>query len=150
MYKASPLIPCVSLPLPGSVVEQVSASDADTGENAVISYRIQRGGYDDFAIDSETGVITVARKLDFDRRQSYDIEILATDGGMVCLTFSGYHDDVEIINFFPILVQVALASFLIFFSQAYLSRPLQLHLLSASLTIMTRIHTSLPPHSAHR
>ncbi|XP_050727023.1 cadherin-87A-like [Eriocheir sinensis] len=66
----------------GSVVEQVSASDADTGENAVISYRIQRGGYDDFAIDHETGVITVARKLDFDRRQSYDIEILATDGGL--------------------------------------------------------------------
>lgn len=63
-------------------MEQVSASDADTGENAVISYRIQRGGYDDFAIDRDTGVITVARKLDFDRRQSYDIEVLATDGGM--------------------------------------------------------------------
>lgn len=63
-------------------MEQVSASDADTGENAIVSYRIQRGGYDDFTIDSETGVITVGRKLDFDRRQSYGIEILATDGGM--------------------------------------------------------------------
>ncbi|MPC44216.1 Cadherin-87A [Portunus trituberculatus] len=65
----------------GSVVEQVSATDADTGDNAVITYRIQRGGYDDFAIDGDTGMITVARKIDFDRRQSYDVEILAIDGG---------------------------------------------------------------------
>ncbi|KAK8407296.1 hypothetical protein O3P69_002092 [Scylla paramamosain] len=65
----------------GSVVEQVSATDADTGDNAVITYRIQRGGYDDFAIDGDTGMITVARKIDFDRRQSYHVEILAIDGG---------------------------------------------------------------------
>lgn len=62
-------------------MEQVSASDGDTGANAAITYRIHRGGYDDFAVDSVTGIITVARKLDYDRRQSYDIEIVATDGG---------------------------------------------------------------------
>lgn len=83
--RVSSFSPCPSFPSPGSVVEHVSATDADTGQNAVVSYRIQRGGYDDFAIDSETGVITVARKLDFDRRQGYDIEILATDGGNVVL-----------------------------------------------------------------
>ena len=79
------LIPCLSFLSPGSVVEQVSATDADTGDNAVISYRIQRGGYDDFSIDKDTGVITVARKMDFDRRQQYDIKILATDGGNAVL-----------------------------------------------------------------
>ncbi|XP_071526000.1 cadherin-87A [Panulirus ornatus] len=66
----------------GSVVEQVSASDADTGANAAITYRIHRGGYDDFAVDGATGIVTVARKLNYDRRQSYDIEIVATDGGL--------------------------------------------------------------------
>lgn len=70
------------------MVEQVSASDADTGVNAAITYRIHRGGYDDFAIDNVTGVITVARKLDYDRRQSYDIEIVAIDGGTVFWIFS--------------------------------------------------------------
>ncbi|KAK4292814.1 hypothetical protein Pmani_034453 [Petrolisthes manimaculis] len=66
----------------GSVVEQVSASDADTGVNAVVIYRIQRGGYDDFAIDNTTGAVTVARRLDYDRRQDYTVVIVATDGGL--------------------------------------------------------------------
>lgn len=48
----------------------------------MITYRIHRGGYDDFAIDGATGIISVARKLDYDKRESYDIEIVATDGGI--------------------------------------------------------------------
>lgn len=71
---------------PGSLVEQVSASDADTGANAQISYRIQRGGYDDFALNPENGAVTVARKLDYDKRQSYDIVVVASDGGIPKLT----------------------------------------------------------------
>lgn len=49
----------------------------------MLTYRIHRGGYDDFAIDGGTGIISVARKLDYDKRESYDIEIVATDGGIV-------------------------------------------------------------------
>ncbi|XP_076043934.1 cadherin 87A isoform X2 [Oratosquilla oratoria] len=66
---------------PGTVVEQVSATDADTGVNAELRYRIQRGGYDHFAIDPVSGVVSVAAKLDYDRRDGYTIEILAADGG---------------------------------------------------------------------
>lgn len=54
----------------------------------MLTYRIHRGGYDDFAIDGATGIISVARKLDYDKRESYDIEIVATDGGMVAWSFS--------------------------------------------------------------
>jgi predicted nucleic-acid-binding protein len=66
----------------GTSVEQVSATDADSGVNAQIKYRIQKGGFEDFHIDDETGVVTIANKLDFDRRSTYNIEIVAVDGGM--------------------------------------------------------------------
>ncbi|GFS53692.1 cadherin-87A [Trichonephila inaurata madagascariensis] len=67
----------------GTVVEQVSASDADTGVNAEISYRIQKGGSDDFTIHPKSGEISVksGAKLDYDRRKEYNIEIIAVDGG---------------------------------------------------------------------
>lgn len=61
----------------GTVVEQVYATDADTGMNAEISYRIQKGGSDDFAIHPKSGEITVksGSKLDYDRRREYNIEV---------------------------------------------------------------------------
>ncbi|KAF8763163.1 Cadherin-87A like protein [Argiope bruennichi] len=62
---------------PGTVVEQVSATDADTGVNAEISYRIQKGGFDDFTIHPRSGEISVkdGAKMDYDRRQEYNIEV---------------------------------------------------------------------------
>ncbi|XP_027213278.2 cadherin-87A [Penaeus vannamei] len=87
IFSKNPYLAAVQENAPiGSVVEQVSASDADTGANAMLTYRIHRGGYDDFAIDGGTGIISVARKLDYDKRESYDIEIVATDGGIPRLT----------------------------------------------------------------
>jgi hypothetical protein len=67
----------------GSSVEQVTATDADSGVNAQIKYRIQKGGFEDFHIDEETGIVAIANKLDFDRRSTYNIEVIAVDGGMV-------------------------------------------------------------------
>ena len=65
----------------GTVVDEIKATDADTGLNAKISYRIQSGGFDDFSIDNATGKVYVARKLDYDRRKSYSLNIAAIDGG---------------------------------------------------------------------
>jgi hypothetical protein len=58
----------------------------DTGANAEIEYHIQKGAYDDFQIDNTTGVIVVASKLDFDRRNTYNIEVTAKDHGEPSLT----------------------------------------------------------------
>lgn len=44
-------------------------------------YRIQQGSFDDFVIDNETGLVTIARKLDFDRHDKYRIELVASDLG---------------------------------------------------------------------
>ncbi|KAG5879259.1 hypothetical protein JTB14_012529 [Gonioctena quinquepunctata] len=70
----------------GSSVIGVQATDADNGENAVVDYSIQKGGYEDFSIDKSSGIVSVARKLDFDRRNTYNIEITATDHGTPSLT----------------------------------------------------------------
>ena len=65
----------------GVIVEQVQATDADFGVNAEIRYRIQRGAHDDFAIDPNTGIVTLSGKLNFDTRQYYELDIVAEDGG---------------------------------------------------------------------
>ena len=74
----------------GVIVEQVRATDADFGANAEISYRIQKGAYDDFAIDPNTGEVTLSGKLNFDTRSSYQLEIVAMDGGEPSLS-GEYH-----------------------------------------------------------
>ncbi|KAJ8921829.1 hypothetical protein NQ315_008461 [Exocentrus adspersus] len=70
----------------GSVVDQVEATDADNGVNAEIEYFFQKGAYEDFKIDNTSGTIYVFSKLDFDRRNTYNIEIIAVDHGSPSLT----------------------------------------------------------------
>lgn len=70
----------------GTTLLKAEATDADTGVNAEIEYVLSKGAYDDFAIDSYSGVVSVASKLDYDRRNTYNIEILAVDRGEPALT----------------------------------------------------------------
>ena len=63
----------------GTPIEDVQATDADFGPNAEITYRISKGAYDDFAINALTGQITLNGELDYDRRDSYSIEVIAVD-----------------------------------------------------------------------
>lgn len=44
-------------------------------------YRIQQGSFDDFTIDNRTGLISIVRKLDYDKRENYRIEVVASDLG---------------------------------------------------------------------
>lgn len=67
----------------GTTVDTVTATDADAGVNALIKYKIQKGAFDDFTINPDTGVVKVANHLDFDRRRLYNIEVIAVDGGML-------------------------------------------------------------------
>lgn len=66
----------------GTSVVQVAATDADMDINAVLVYRIEKGAFEDFAVDKNTGLLTVASKLDYDLRNSYSINIIAVDGGI--------------------------------------------------------------------
>lgn len=44
-------------------------------------YRIQQGSFDDFTIDNTTGSISIVRRLDYDKRENYRIEVVASDLG---------------------------------------------------------------------
>lgn len=70
----------------GTPIEDVQASDADYGTNAEITYKISKGAYDDFAINGKTGKIILNGELDYDRRDSYSIEVIAVDGGVPALS----------------------------------------------------------------
>lgn len=70
----------------GSSIIQLQAFDLDTGLNSEIEYHIQKGAYDDFRIDNTSGEISLASKLDFDRRNTYNIEVIARDHGEPSLT----------------------------------------------------------------
>lgn len=63
-------------------MEKVKAEDADSGINANVVYRIEKGAFDDFNIDNMTGVISVSSKLDYDLRSFYAIQVIAVDGGL--------------------------------------------------------------------
>ena len=66
----------------GQRVAVVTATDADAGDNAVVSYHIAHGDrQNQFRIDGVSGAITVAKDLDREMVSSYVLEVVATDGG---------------------------------------------------------------------
>ncbi|XP_061400398.1 cadherin-87A [Musca vetustissima] len=70
----------------GRSVEKLEAEDLDSGINAQLKYRIQHGSFDDFRIDENTGEVFVSRKLDYDKRNTYEIEVIAMDMGTPSLS----------------------------------------------------------------
>lgn len=65
----------------GTEVAAVRATDLDSGMNSELKYWIQKGALDAFAIHNDTGVVSVSSKLDYDKRNTYRIQIVATDLG---------------------------------------------------------------------
>ncbi|XP_075145328.1 cadherin 87A [Haematobia irritans] len=70
----------------GRSVDKLQAEDLDSGINAQLKYRIQQGSFDDFRIDENTGEVFVSRKLDYDKRNTYQIEVIAMDMGTPSLS----------------------------------------------------------------
>ncbi|KAK7485090.1 hypothetical protein BaRGS_00023630, partial [Batillaria attramentaria] len=75
----------------GNTVVQVSATDADIGSNAVVTYSLVTDDPNDpgkFTVDASTGDITVSGTLDFESFSAYVLEVTATDQGTPPLTGS--------------------------------------------------------------
>ncbi|XP_064924055.1 cadherin-23 isoform X1 [Columba livia] len=85
---------------PGFSVLQVMATDADSGLNQQLDYRIEGGSQDRFLIDTTTGVIRVANiSIDREERDAYRLTVVAVDQGTPALsgttTVSLFIDDVN-------------------------------------------------------
>ncbi|XP_071615218.1 protocadherin gamma-B5-like isoform X3 [Heliangelus exortis] len=70
--------------LPGSMVLNVSASDADAGTNARITYGFGETPtklIEKFLLDAQSGIITLKEELDYEDTQGYKLLVEARDGG---------------------------------------------------------------------
>lgn len=66
----------------GVVVTQLSATDADSGANGWLTYRLESGAQDRFVVDSLSGAVLVGNTtLDREERGSYHLVVMATDRG---------------------------------------------------------------------
>ena len=66
---------------PGTVVFQVRATDADYGNNSIITYSLLPSEYPEkFSIDASSGNITVIGNLDRENTSQITLRINATDG----------------------------------------------------------------------
>ncbi|XP_053307224.1 cadherin-23 [Spea bombifrons] len=74
---------------PGFSVVQVTATDADSGPNQHLSYRIESGAQDRFLINASTGVIRVANvTVDREEKDAYRLLVVAIDHGTTPLSGS--------------------------------------------------------------
>lgn len=77
-YRAS----APELAAPGAELLRVRATSRDAGVNADVSYSLVGGDdRDHFALDRSSGVLTIARALDYERRRDYFLTVQALDGG---------------------------------------------------------------------
>ena len=65
----------------GVVIGGVAASDEDAGDNAAVEYSLGDGA-DVFAVDEQTGEVSVRGSLDRETVPSYSFSITANDRGM--------------------------------------------------------------------
>ena len=72
----------------GDVITQVRAWDKDQGQNANITYAIDRKDSDKFAINQYTGVVTTNMAFDRETKSQYSFIVLAIDQGAPSLTGS--------------------------------------------------------------
>ncbi|XP_036445151.1 protocadherin Fat 4 [Colossoma macropomum] len=73
----------------GTAIRTLSARDKDKDKqmNGLITYNISSGNDDGlFAINSKTGVLSLAKPLDYEKKQKHELRISATDGGWIAKT----------------------------------------------------------------
>ncbi|CAL9706524.1 unnamed protein product [Knipowitschia caucasica] len=64
----------------GFKIMQLTATDADQGPNALVTYTIISGADDSFRVDPESGDLIATKKLDRERRSKYSLLVRADDG----------------------------------------------------------------------
>ncbi|XP_072450774.1 protocadherin-11 X-linked isoform X3 [Chiloscyllium punctatum] len=66
---------------PGTQLTKISATDADSGKNAEITYLLGPNAPSIFSVDRRTGILSAMRRLDRERQDRYVFTVLARDGG---------------------------------------------------------------------
>lgn len=62
----------------------MTATDSDCGSNSILTYTLEADGVAppaNFTINSETGVISLRSKLDYEAKQLHEFAVMAVDRG---------------------------------------------------------------------
>uniref|UniRef100_A0A8C2JVZ5 Protocadherin Fat 4 n=1 Tax=Cyprinus carpio TaxID=7962 RepID=A0A8C2JVZ5_CYPCA len=73
----------------GTAIRTLSARDKDKDKqmNGLVTYNISSGNDDGlFSIHSKTGVLSLAKPLDYETKQKHELRVSATDGGWIAKT----------------------------------------------------------------
>lgn len=65
----------------GTQIANISAIDKDSGLFSQITYKVKGFGSEYFRIDPVTGLLLVARPLDYETQKSFSLSLVALDGG---------------------------------------------------------------------
>uniref|UniRef100_A0A4W3H428 Protocadherin 11 Y-linked n=1 Tax=Callorhinchus milii TaxID=7868 RepID=A0A4W3H428_CALMI len=66
---------------PGTQLTKITATDADSGKNAEITYLLGPNTPSIFNLDRRTGILSAVRRLDREKQGRYAFTVLAKDGG---------------------------------------------------------------------
>lgn len=72
--------------LPGTVLYIAHAHDHDSGENGRVRYSLRNPRHGTFGVDRNLGTVTLNQSLLVSKQQSYQLEIVAEDGGEPALS----------------------------------------------------------------
>lgn len=96
----------------GEVVIALAALDADRGDT--LQFAIVNGNEDGaFEINSATGVISLARKLDFEEKSGYELIVLVSDSGnltsmtMVTIKILDFNDNAPVFDPLPATILIS-------------------------------------------
>ena len=79
-FEQDPIYLSISEALPvGSLIKNLSATDGDSGDNGRIKYSLKDSNTKAFIINAETGVLSLNRQLDYEKRSQYVLVVEATD-----------------------------------------------------------------------
>uniref|UniRef100_A0A4W5QMR3 Protocadherin Fat 4 n=1 Tax=Hucho hucho TaxID=62062 RepID=A0A4W5QMR3_9TELE len=71
----------------GTAIRTLSARDKDKEMNGLIAYNVTTGNDKGlFAVNSKTGVLSLANHLDFEEKQKHELRVTANDGGWIAKT----------------------------------------------------------------
>lgn len=82
----------------GAVIVQLKASDADDGDNGQVRFSILTGDENrDFSITDDTGVVRIAKNLNYERKSRYVLMIQVEDSATDIEYVDHYFDTAELI-----------------------------------------------------
>lgn len=82
----------------GTVITWLEANDPDLGQSSQVRYNLLEGGEGSFDVDKLSGAVRIVQKLDFERKQVYNLTVRAKDKGKPISLSSTCYVEIEVVD----------------------------------------------------